>query len=245
MILSYRHKFTFLHSPKSGGSSIKLGFAPHLGPRDILLGARSEREGGRVRPNLRARLDAASTLTPGGVLAAVGLRSHRKLISRQQRAYARHFGASVDHPSAERLRFFDRRSWDRNFKFSFVRNPYERTVSMYLFLTRGDEERRPYFGVFLERLIEGGGRHARWRRLVDQWEIHAIADRVAVDYVGRHETFERDIAVICGEIGLPWSAPTRAKAARPYDFRDFYDARTRKTVARLCEREIDYFGYCF
>lgn len=245
MIISYRHRFTFLHSPKSGGSSIKMLFAPRLGPRDILLGAREEREAARVRPNLRARLDAASTLTASGVLAAIGLRSGRKLVARQQKAYARHFGPSVDHPSAERVRCFDQSAWERNFKFSFVRNPYERTVSMYLFLTRGEDGPRPPLGLFLDSLLEGEGRHARWIGLIDQWDIHAIGDRVAVDYVGRHERFEDDFAMICGAIGFPCSAAPRAKAAQPYAFRDFYDGRTRRLVARLCERELDHFGYAF
>lgn len=245
MILSYRHKFTFLHSPKSGGSSIKILFAPHLGPRDIFLGAREEREVARIRPNLRARIDAASTLTPSGVLAALGLRSERKIVGRQQKAYVRHFGPSVDHPSAERLQSFDRRAWRRNFKFSFVRNPYERTVSMYLFLTRGDVGPRPAFGAFLDLLLEGESRYSRWRRLVDQWNIHAIGDRVSVDYVGRYERFDDDLAIICGEIGFAPRAAPRAKAAKPYRYRDFYDERTRGIVARLCEREIEHFGYRF
>lgn len=245
MIISYRHRFTFLHSPKSGGSSIKMLFAPRLGPRDILLGAREERETARVRPNLRARLDAASTLTASGVLAAIGLRSERKIVGRQHKAYVRHFGPSVDHPSAENLRAFDERAWDRHFKFSFVRNPYERTVSMYLFLTRGEDGRRPSMGHFLDRLLDGGCRHSRWLDLIDQWGIHAIGDRVAVDYVGRHERFADDFATICGAIGFPRETAPRAKAAKPYQFRDFYDGRSRRLIARMCERELDHFGYVF
>lgn len=245
MILSYRHRFTFLHAPKTAGSSVKVVFAPHLGPRDIILGARPERRAERIRPNLRAWFDAVSTLDAPGLAAAVARVSPKRVLNLQEKAYSRHFGVEVDHPSAAQLRAFDAKAWDRNFKFSFVRNPYERTASLYFFVTRTGAEKRPSFSTFLHDLQEGRGRLRRYRHLLDQWDIHAIGDRVAVDFVGRHESFEADFRTICRRIEIPVAFAPRAKASPRYDFRDVYDEATRKLVGRLCEREIEHFGYRF
>lgn len=245
MILSYRHRFTFLHAPKTAGSSVKVVFAPHLGPRDIILGARPERRAERIRPNLRAWFDAVSTLDAPGLAAAVARVSPKRVLNLQEKAYGRHFGVEVDHPSAAQLRAFDPKAWERNFKFSFVRNPYERTVSLYFFVTGTEAGERPSFAAFLHDLQEGRGRLRRYRHLLDQWSIYAIGDRIAVDFIGRHECFDTDFEAIRREINIPVAAPPRAKASPRYDFRDLYGEATRKLVGRLCEREIDHFGYRF
>ena len=41
MIISYRHKFIFMHSRKTAGSSVTALLSHHLGPQDIQLGLMS------------------------------------------------------------------------------------------------------------------------------------------------------------------------------------------------------------
>lgn len=246
MIISYRHRFIFLHSPKTGGSSIKMHFASWLGPHDILLGARKERRAARLRANARARFDALSTRKADSVLAVARSLSGAsgRVWKYQEQVYARHFGHAVDHPSAAQIRAFDETAWGTHFKFSFTRNPYERLVSTYLFLTAKAGGERPPFPLFMRRLAEGGI-NARWSRLIDHWPIHAIDDRIAVDFVGRYERLDDDFRVICDALSTPVHAMPRAKSSPRYDFRAFYDGESRNLVARLCEREIEHFGYRF
>ncbi|GLK66504.1 sulfotransferase family 2 domain-containing protein [Hansschlegelia plantiphila] len=247
MIISYRHGFTFLHCPKTAGSSVNMYLAPHLGPLDIMLGARQERRRHGVRPNMRARLDALRAGRASGLAAVLGAHGDAsdRVLRLQEKRYLRHFGPTIDHPNASQIRAFDERAWDRHFKFSFVRNPYARLVSMYFYLTRKTPETREPFPLFLQRLIAGEGALARWRHLIDQWPIYAIEDRLAVDFVGRYERLSEDFRVICGELGIPQGDLPHANAGLRYDFRDLYDSDSRARVGQVCGREIEHFEYCF
>lgn len=224
-----------------------MALVPYLGPRDILLGSEDERLMANVRPNFRARLDALQVRQPFSVLAALGIgpQWQRRVLGLQTRTYRNCFGPKVDHPHAKQVQAFDEKAWERHFKFTFVRNPYERTVSMYLFLKGKSEAGREPFSAFVKKLIEGVGPLAGWRYLADTWPVYAIGDRIVVDFVGRYETLGADFKSVCDHLNLPHQALGHMKAAPRYDFREFYDTDTRKSVHRLCEREIDYFGYRF
>jgi hypothetical protein len=245
MIISYKRRFTFLHCPKTGGTSINLALAPRLGPFDILLGAQRERMDAGISPNLRARFDALRTGRPTAVLEALGLHSPRRTLISQDRSYLKHFGPIVDHPKATQVRAFDRKAWDRHFKFSFVRNPYERVVSAYFYLTRKSPGERLPFRDFVSRLVGGSDEFLRWRSFVDTWPVYTIDDRVVVDYIGRFENLGADFDVLCDHLKLPGSHLAHSKVASKYDFRDVYDADSRKLVADFCGREIEHFGYRF
>ncbi|TCR93301.1 adenylylsulfate kinase-like enzyme [Rhizobium sp. BK376] len=246
VIISYRHSFTFLHCPKTAGSSINVALAPFLGPRDILLGAQREREKAAIKLNLRARWDAFRCRPDRiGSIVVANARRQRSVLSFQDRLYEPHFGQVTDHPFAEEVRRFDEAAWNRNLKFSFVRNPYARMASFYFYLTGRPGYPDMSFSQFVPRLIAGEGRLSKWQRLVSTWPIYTINDRVAVDFIGKFEQLPRDFAELCGLLDLPVQELPHAKAATQYDYRELYDEPTRVLVERACEKEIDHFGYRF
>ncbi|RCW77754.1 sulfotransferase family 2 domain-containing protein [Phyllobacterium bourgognense] len=247
MIISYRHKFTFLHCPKTAGSSINMALVPHLGPFDILLGSERERADIGAFPNLRARLDAVQSQRMASIPAALAINAKwsKRAIGLQNKRYQAQFGPIVDHPSAEQVRSFDEEAWKSHYKFTFIRNPYKKIVSMYIYLTRKSAETRDPFSVFVRNMTERRGSFAAWHHLMDSWPIYTINDRVAVDFIGRHETLATDFNSLCDQLNISQPKLGAAKVAQKYDFREFYDAETRNVVRRHCEREIDYFGYRF
>ena len=247
VIISYRHKFTFLHCPKTAGSSIKMALVPFLGPFDIMLGSDKERAEIGVVPNLRARLDALRSQRLSSIPAALAINPKwsKRALCLQTKRYHRHFGPIVDHPSAEQVRSFDENAWGKHYKFTFIRNPYKKMVSMYVYLTRKSPATREPFSVFVRNMVEGVGSFAAWHHLVNSWPIYTIGDTVAVDFVGRYETLSTDFNSLCDQLNIPNPKLGSAKVAQKYDFREFYDAETRNVVRRCCEREIDHFGYRF
>jgi hypothetical protein len=66
-----------------------------------------------------------------------------------------------------------------------------------------------------------------------------------MDFVGRLETFERDLALLRERLALePGPLPERTPQARaPYTA--FYDDETRAIVAEGWARDIELFGYAF
>jgi hypothetical protein len=132
--------------------------------------------------------------------------------------------------------------YDGMFKFAFVRNPWERLVSWYQYVqkTPAHEDCRPgeAFADFARRFLDKP-RRAQW------WMIEDRSGGMGLDFVGRFENLNEDIAQICSRIGItPQALPHRNKMASK-DYRTFYDQALARAVEKTWAREIDAFGYCF
>lgn len=132
--------------------------------------------------------------------------------------------------------------YDGLFKFAFVRNPWERLVSWYQYVQRTPlhEDCRPgeTFADFAARFLEKP-RRAQW------WMIEDLNGVMGLDYVGRFENLNDDIAHLCQRIGIKaQTLPHRNKMADK-DYRTFYDDRLALAVKNNWTREIDAFGYTF
>ena len=160
--------------------------------------------------------------------------------------------------------FVDRDEFERLFKFSFVRNPYERIVSEYLY--RNYFAHRSFRDFVLNKL-PGPGWNDDSRHVMPQYEmLHDASGRLLVDYVGRFENLRADFAEVCVRLGiddaeLPHRNPSDKRSrnlkrrVRNFVFRngetdlrrytDFYDDETRAAVASLYRRDLDAFDYDF
>ena len=98
--------------------------------------------------------------------------------------------------------------FDAYFKFSFVRNPWDRIVSEYKY--RGHPMRMSFKTWLFEFLPEPGFTDA-YRHIVPQHEfIHDAEGTLLADFVGRYENLQADFDVICERLGIPRTPlPTR------------------------------------
>jgi hypothetical protein len=160
--------------------------------------------------------------------------------------------------------FVEAAEFERLFKFSFVRNPYARIVSEYLY--RNYFSHRSFRDFVLHKLPAPGW-NDDWRHVMPQYDmLHDCDGRLLVDYVGRFENLQRDFDVVCRGLGIEDSAlPHRnpsdkrsrniKRRVRNLIFRngedrlrhytEFYDDETRAAVDRLYRRDIETFGYEF
>jgi hypothetical protein len=150
------------------------------------------------------------------------------------------------------------------FKFSFVRNPYERIVSEYLY--RNYFSHRSFRDFVLRRLPPPGWGDD-YRHVMPQYDmLHDANGRLLVDFVGRFESLQQDFGEVCARLGIENAAlphrnrsnkrsRTLKRRVRNFVFRngedgkrrytDFYDDETRAAVARLYRQDIEAFGYGF
>ena len=150
------------------------------------------------------------------------------------------------------------------FTFSFVRNPYERLVSEYLY--RNYFSHRNFRDFVLNRLPAPGW-NDDYRHVMPQYDmLHDSNGRLLVDFVGRFERLQQDFDEVCQRLGiddseLPHRNPSNKRSrnlkrrVRNFVFRngegdkrhytDFYDDETRAAVSRLYHRDIETFGYAF
>lgn len=133
------------------------------------------------------------------------------------------------------------------YKFAFVRNPWDRAVSMYGFLAKIGlpETEGLTFEKFVSDLYEGA--HYMHSIHVPRQQIEFISDyrgKVIVDRVGRFENLATDFAEICDHLGIDTTLEKRNTSSRgPYE--DYYNDQTRAMVGEIYAPDIEAFGYAF
>lgn len=135
------------------------------------------------------------------------------------------------------------------FSFSFVRNPWDRMVSVYHRTDPHLREQARGLGIeltgipFAEFLTRTSGiRHAH---LMDQAEyVCDDSGHGLVDFVGRFETLARDFEAVCDRLQIEAALP-RMNASTHGDYRGYYDDVSRRMVESRFRRDVDTFGYAF
>lgn len=232
MIICHRHKFIFLKTEKTAGTAIEAALSELCGPEDVITPFREESEGDRKgRGPQNYRID--HPLKPHRPL-------WRKLFMRPERYYHPSIGY-YEHMPAWRVRaYVGDEIWRQYFKFAFVRNPWDRQISQYLYKTKSRTP-RPSLDRFMAR---------KKRAYVTSYEIYTIEGEVAVDYVGRYESLDEDFKTALARAGvetkleIPRSNVTPGRD-RDLAYQSYYTPRTRGLVADWYAREIDLFGYEF
>ena len=232
MIISHRHKFIFLKTEKTAGTAIEAALSELCGPDDVITPFREESEGDRKgRGPQNYRLD--HPLKPQRPL-------WRRVLMRPERYYHPSIGY-YEHMPAWRVRaYVSEEMWRDYFKFAFVRNPWDRQISQYLYKTKSQAQ-RPSLDRFMAR---------KKRAYVTSYEIYTIDGAIAVDYVGRYESLDADLqtalerAGVTQRVEIPRSNVTRSRK-RDAAYQNEFTPRSRDLVAAWYAPEIALWDYEF
>ncbi len=162
----------------------------------------------------------------------------------------------------------------RYFKFAFVRNPWDRVVSLY----RYSSLNVPFKNFVLRRLATTLWERQYWFVRPQREFIVDNAGSVRTDFVGRYECLDAHFRHVRREVGLEARLPhanasvetggglgsrcrdltagiircdaTRLRSAlgsseSHAEYHRYYDDATKKAVERLYEQDIDEFRYTF
>jgi len=136
------------------------------------------------------------------------------------------------------------------YRFSFVRNPFDRVVSAYFSKvknTRRNLLRQPGvytgmpFGEFVEVVCAAPDGEAD-QHIRSQW---TFLDGVRMDFVGRMENMGDDWARVVGAIGVPPDLPHANRSGAREGYRYFYDDELARKVAERYRDDLEMFGYSF
>jgi hypothetical protein len=223
MIISHKHRFIFVKTTKTAGTSVELALSRICGPDDVITpvapadeAARREM-GGRPAQNFLVPFGAYRGADWWHLIAGNGRREYR------------------NHTTAETIRrYVGHAVWTSYFKFSIERDPFDKAISRYYWSTQPP---RPPLSEFLRTTRESH---------LSNWRIYAIDDRVAVDFVVRYERLAEDLSTVATRLGLPEIALPRAKAGHRESrahYSSLLDADARARIELVCAREIAEFGY--
>lgn len=155
-----------------------------------------------------------------------------------QHLYARHIRQEVGEETFQDF-----------FKFAFVRNPWDKLVSLFAYLGRRPDLREfmsvpegTPFADFIELAAQSG--HVQAAPQVDF--IYSEDGEPLADFIGRFERLAEDAATVFARIGLEEAIlPAANASARSRDYRAYYDDATAQRVADLYARDIERFNYRF
>ena len=172
--------------------------------------------------------------------------------------YGDKLGHGSHHSIADYQVAFSAREFRRYFKFTFVRNPWDRAYSAYSFLRRGgmDEEDRawseatlpayPDFESFVLNWLTPGNA-ASWIHFRPQVGFlrRRPDNALGIDYVGRFEALAGDFAKVADRLGIDAKLQHSNRSERVASWRDVYTPAMRDAIARTYAADIRAFGYSF
>jgi len=124
------------------------------------------------------------------------------------------------------------------YKFTCVRNPWDRMVSYYFTPTQSPETwDRKKFRKMISKIVSV----ADYLRL-DQEEEDPFTN---VDYIMRFENLAEDFRTVCGKVGISAATLPRYNRSNREHYSKYYDDELRELVRTQFAAEIERFGYTF
>lgn len=260
MIISHRHKFIFIKTEKTAGTSIELALARVCGPEDVItaLVHPEDRELQRsLGPGYRGQ---QNDLIPLRFLNPLDIARALKALERPR--FTNHIGCR------EVRRFVPPEVWKSYYKFCVERNPWDKVVSLYFWwrkleaqfakdpaafrrdlgpASRGVEwmiTHHPVGTKSLSEFIQSGRANH-----LQGYELYTIDGEVAVDRILRFERLAEELASVAGHLGiqdLPELPRAKSGVRKPgLHYRDQLSEADRDKVAQVFAREIALLRYEF
>ncbi|MDX2003536.1 MAG: sulfotransferase family 2 domain-containing protein [Chitinophagales bacterium] len=149
-----------------------------------------------------------------------------------------------DHISAPELKAgLKAKYFNKYYKFSFVRNPWDWQVSLYHYAReeKGHHQRDLVLKMSFEEYIH-------WRVNEDlhlqKAFMYDAAGNCLVDFIGKLESINEDFKKITAHIGIEATLPHSNKSKHTH-YRDYYNDGTRALVAEAFKEDIELFDYQF
>jgi hypothetical protein len=226
MIISHSHKFIFVKSAKTAGTSLESALSHSCSGDDIVtpLG------------DYRVNRDEAGNwvhkaMNPGDFKQHDHAATIRSRVSAE--VWSSYFKFSIA-----------RNPWDRVLSLFFWKHRND----------KGIRPQKRFYHQFVVPFDSVGPARERFRGFVQagDWEtndrFYIIDGELCVDYVIRYEALGEGFAHVCRIIGIPVPNLPSLKVGmrdKEHGYADYYDLQTREIVASRHANDIRLFGYSF
>lgn len=238
MIASFKHNFIFIKTQKTAGTTIEIALTPHCGPDDIITPIAPADERLRlIDGKVQARNYAADPAVEAAFRRAMvwnDMASAQRIMDSLEST-----GSFYNHMTGVEVQArLPAEFWQSALKFTIIRHPYERAVSLAYFNAGPNAVSAARLTSLIDRFLPlVSGDAARYTR----------DGALIVDEVIRHANIREDFNRILDKLGLPPVVVLpRAKGGYRRDrrpARDILTARQKEVLQRECRIEFELFGY--
>jgi hypothetical protein len=141
--------------------------------------------------------------------------------------------------------------WKKRFKFTIVRNPWDKVVSHYFHRVKTNQtnlaDKRVDFREWVKLTYGEQNPYYYDQPKFFMPQINWLTDEkgdIIVDFIGRFENLENDFRLICKRIGMDVDLPFVNKSEHK-QYQYYYDDTTKEIVRKWFEKDIDLFNYSF
>lgn len=139
------------------------------------------------------------------------------------------------HLSAKEARKkYGKKAWEDYFTFSFVRNPWDRVISLWKIKTYGQDY------CLYDFLLNYNPKDFEYKS-----PYYEDILNLDLDFVGKFENLQEDFNKVCDKIGIKSiKLPHAGKSDRKH-YSHYYDGRTKSIISYLYRKDIRKFNYVF
>ena len=133
------------------------------------------------------------------------------------------------------------------FKFGFVRNPWDRAVSLYERKEGMQLREKMNFEEFIDWMKYASSTclHPVPHRYQLDWFVDGSGN-ILMDFIGKYERVESDWSIIRTRLGISVELPKmNVNPDRRRDYTKYYTERSKKVVYDRFAEDIEYFNYRF
>jgi chondroitin 4-sulfotransferase 11 len=128
--------------------------------------------------------------------------------------------------------------WNDYFKFSFVRNPFDKIISQYHY-------NRGKFGFEDCTFKEYVRAWSKGVKISSCPQFNSYYINEPLDFIGRFENLQHDFNIVCDKIGISQKQLPHKNKSKHKHYTEYYDDETRQIVAEKFAKDIEYFRYKF
>lgn len=229
MIISHKHKFIFIKTEKTAGTSIEIALSKYCGPEDIITPLMEEDENYRNELGFKGKQNyfySLNSFSRNDFLLT--------FLKKRRLGFYNHIGAS------EIKKRISLDIWDNYFKFCFERNPYDKFISWY-YWCGGDKK----YGS-MKQFIDSGDAFK-----VLGFSLYSINSMPVVDQVFKYEELEKSLQIIGQKLQIQESIclPTKKTKGHIRKDKKHYSSILSNNeidwISKVYAREISFFNYSF
>ena len=227
MIVSHKHRYIFIKTRKTAGTSIEIALSAECGPNDIITLKVDE----KIKTTLGYKESQNTEINPKGIFDRL------KDLFGFDTSYYSHL------PANKIRKKIGEEIFSNYHKFCVVRNPWDRLVSTYSWRIKNSE----YFNLDTE---------TTFTEFIEQSNSEILSDRhmftangkSMVDTVIRYENLDSELNDVLSKLGLPPAQLPLAKSGvrtSKAHYSTYYDDKSIEKINQICSWEIEEFGYTF
>lgn len=219
MWISHDWKCIYIHVPRTAGTSIEKSLAYAAGINDF-----QNYNGSKIEHLKRLKLNPK----PLG----------EKILP----------GPSMKHAKAKEIKgLVGEHVWATYYKFASVRNPWDRTLSVYLKDLRNRKmEKYRLLNSRLSFNVALWIKYGLLRRSPElQQDYLIVDDALVVDELIRFESLKSDYESVCRTLGIPATLSNNADGTGHAIYREYYFGWGKSLVEKIKKDDISRFGYSF